>query len=130
MDFGIARILADVASHLTAEGTVTGTLRYMAPEQLRGDEVGPATDVYATGVLLTEMLTGEPPYQGTTAVEVRSDGKNWLTMGDQAKPRGFTTSRPSPSSPSSWRVDAPAAPAARSTRACRSATRSTTAAAN
>ena len=70
VDFGISRILADEATHLTAEGTVTGTLRYMAPEQLRGEEVGPATDVYATGVLLAEMLTGEPPYQGTTPVEL------------------------------------------------------------
>ena len=70
VDFGIARILADEATQLTAEGTVTGTLRYMAPEQLRGEAVGPPTDVYATGVLLAEMLTGEPPYHGTTPVEL------------------------------------------------------------
>ena len=70
VDFGIARILADEATHLTAEGTVTGTLRYMAPEQLRGEDVGPAADIYATGILLAEMLTGEAPFQATTPVEL------------------------------------------------------------
>jgi serine/threonine protein kinase len=70
VDFGISRILADEATQLTAEGTVTGTLRYMAPEQLRGEEVGPATDVYATGILLAEMLTGEPPFEATTPLEM------------------------------------------------------------
>jgi eukaryotic-like serine/threonine-protein kinase len=86
VDFGIARILADEATHLTAEGTVTGTLRYMAPEQLRGEEVGPATDVYATGVLLAEMLTGEPPYAGTTPVE--------LAEAQQTPPMAFGDSPP------------------------------------
>jgi eukaryotic-like serine/threonine-protein kinase len=70
VDFGIARILADEATHLTAEGTVTGTLRYMAPEQLRGEDVGPAADIYATGILLAEMLTGEAPFEATTPVEL------------------------------------------------------------
>ncbi len=70
VDFGIARILADEATHLTAEGTVTGTLRYMAPEQLRGEDVGPAADIYATGILLAEMLTGDAPFQSTTPVEL------------------------------------------------------------
>ena len=70
VDFGIARLLADENTHLTAPGTITGTLRSMAPEQLRGEDVGPATDIYATGVLLTEMLTGDPPYQVNTPVEL------------------------------------------------------------
>ncbi len=70
VDFGIARLLDDEAMQLTAPGTITGTLRSMSPEQLRGEAAGPATDVYATGVLLTEMLTGDPPYDVTTPVEL------------------------------------------------------------
>jgi serine/threonine-protein kinase len=70
VDFGIARLLDDEAMQLTAPGTITGTLRSMAPEQLRGEAAGPSTDVYATGVLLTEMLTGDPPYDVTTPVEL------------------------------------------------------------
>jgi eukaryotic-like serine/threonine-protein kinase len=83
VDFGIARVLADEATHLTAPGTVTGTLRYMAPEQVRGEEVGPAADVYATGVLLTEMLTGAPPYAVNTAIElVEAQQTPPLVIGD------------------------------------------------
>lgn len=89
VDFGIARLLADEATHLTAPGTVTGTLRYMAPEQLRGEEVGPPADVYATGVLLTEMLTGDPPYAVNTAVElVEAQQTPPLVIGDAPPPLG------------------------------------------
>lgn len=83
VDFGIARLLDDEAMQLTATGTITGTLRSMAPEQLRGETAGPATDVYATGVLLTEMLTGEPPYDVTTPVELAEAQKTPpLVIGD------------------------------------------------
>jgi serine/threonine-protein kinase len=83
VDFGIARILDDEAMQLTAPGTITGTLRSMAPEQLRGEPTGPATDVYATGVLLTEMLTGEPPYAVATPVELAAaDQIPPLVIGD------------------------------------------------
>ncbi|MEX0629418.1 MAG: serine/threonine-protein kinase [Chloroflexota bacterium] len=67
-DFGIARLLADEAQRLTDTGTIAGTLRYLAPEQLRGEPAGPPADVYAVGVLLTEMLTGQPPYQVSSPV--------------------------------------------------------------
>lgn len=67
-DFGIARLLADEAQRLTDVGTIAGTLRYLAPEQLRGEPAGPPADVYAVGVLLTEMLTGQPPYQVSSPV--------------------------------------------------------------
>ena len=67
-DFGIARVLEDEAQRLTDTGTIAGTLRYLAPEQLRGEEAGPPADVYAVGVLLTEMLTGQPPYQVSSPV--------------------------------------------------------------
>ncbi|MGH2462205.1 MAG: protein kinase domain-containing protein [Candidatus Limnocylindria bacterium] len=69
-DFGIARLLEDEAQRLTDTGTIAGTLRYLAPEQLRGEPAGPPADVYAVGVLLTEMLSGQPPYQITSPVEL------------------------------------------------------------
>jgi serine/threonine-protein kinase len=69
-DFGIARLLDDVSSGLTDPGTVVGTLHYLAPEQLRGEPAGPASDIYAVGVLLAELISGEPPFPGDTALAV------------------------------------------------------------
>ena len=61
-DFGIAR--AASSKTMTQTNSVLGTLAYMSPEQLRGERVGPASDLYSLGVVLYEMLTGELPYQG------------------------------------------------------------------
>jgi eukaryotic-like serine/threonine-protein kinase len=62
-DFGIAR-MADSA-RLTEDGLIVGSARYLSPEQARGAEVGPPTDVYALGLLLLECLTGTPVFPGT-----------------------------------------------------------------
>ena len=70
VDFGIARVMEDAENRLTTTGTVAGTLRYLAPEQLRGETAGPAADVYGVGVVLAEMLTGHPPYEATSPLEL------------------------------------------------------------
>jgi serine/threonine protein kinase len=66
-DFGLARLL-DESSALTQTGEVLGTPSYMAPEQARGHSKGAAesVDVYALGAILYELLTGRPPFRGTT----------------------------------------------------------------
>jgi serine/threonine-protein kinase len=67
-DFGLARRL-DGGAGLTLSGTPVGTPSYMAPEQARGESqaIGPATDVYALGAILYELLTGRPPFRSDTA---------------------------------------------------------------
>jgi predicted Ser/Thr protein kinase len=65
LDFGIARLKEGGAAStdmFTMVGQLLGTVRYMSPEQARGDEVGPATDVHALGLLACELLTGQLPY--------------------------------------------------------------------
>jgi tRNA A-37 threonylcarbamoyl transferase component Bud32 len=64
-DFGIAKA-ASLRDDLTSTGTVLGTARYLAPEQVRGDATDARVDVYATGLLLYEMLTGRLPFRGDT----------------------------------------------------------------
>ena len=69
MDFGLARRKRAGEVNLTQAGTVFGSPAYMAPEQVeaRHDEIGPATDVYAMGVILYQMVTGQQPFQGSVA---------------------------------------------------------------
>lgn len=68
VDFGIAHSLAAATERLTMAGTVIGTLRSMAPEQLAGGPITPRTDLYGLGAVLHEALTGRPPYDTTTPV--------------------------------------------------------------
>ena len=67
-DFGVARLAEGTSQAPSA--TVAGTPRYMSPEQARGRPTGPATDVYSAGVVLYEMLAGEPPFVDGSAVEL------------------------------------------------------------
>ncbi len=67
-DFGIAKRLDDLAGDLTGTGQFIGTPKYLAPEQVAGEPATPATDVYATGVVLYEMLAGHPPFDAGTPV--------------------------------------------------------------
>jgi serine/threonine protein kinase len=65
-DFGLAKLLHDEASE---QGLGVGTPNYMAPEQVLDGEVGPACDVWGLGVVLYELLTGEPPFRAASAAE-------------------------------------------------------------
>ena len=79
LDFGLAKLLDEDAARtsgihhteITEVGVPYGTATYAAPEQARGDRVDARADIFSTGVLLYEMLTGTWPFQGQTAVEVR-----------------------------------------------------------
>ncbi|HEX8096054.1 Stk1 family PASTA domain-containing Ser/Thr kinase [Jatrophihabitans sp.] len=70
MDFGIARALADNAATVTATAAVIGTAQYLSPEQARGESVDARSDVYSTGCLLYELLTGHPPFTGDSPVAI------------------------------------------------------------
>jgi serine/threonine protein kinase len=64
-DFGIARLLDDVATRYTAAGQAIGTAAYLAPEQVAGGEVTGAADIYSLGLVLLEAITGQREYLGT-----------------------------------------------------------------
>jgi serine/threonine-protein kinase len=88
-DFGIAlAVRAGGIGRLTETGLSLGTPHYMSPEQATGDAtVGPATDIYALGCVLYEMLVGEPPYTGSTPQAI-------LGKIIQAKPVAASAARP------------------------------------
>src|SRR5215212_4579153 len=79
LDFGLAKLLDEETARLegihhtelTELGVPYGTATYAAPEQARGDRVDKRADIFSTGVLLYEMLTGIWPFQGKTSVDVR-----------------------------------------------------------
>jgi tetratricopeptide (TPR) repeat protein/TolB-like protein/predicted Ser/Thr protein kinase len=77
IDFGLAKLVAPIAGDAVSEtklgdtspGTVVGTVSYMSPEQVRGGRVDHRTDIFSFGILLHEMLSGQPPFRGPSSVE-------------------------------------------------------------
>ncbi len=76
LDFGVARLVDNVDADLTSAGTpdgeraLIGTPRYMSPEQVRGQSLGPASDIYSMGLILYELLVGEPAVQGDSTMSL------------------------------------------------------------
>ncbi|MEX0676018.1 MAG: serine/threonine-protein kinase [Pirellulales bacterium] len=95
-DFGLAKRL-DAIDDETRRGTILGTPRYMAPEQAAGDDrnVGVQTDVYALGVILYELLAGEPPLVGQTDAEtlreIQEQAVSGLKLRHRCVPRDLET---------------------------------------
>jgi len=79
MDFGIARALADTAATMTQTQSVLGTARYLSPEQAQGEDVDARSDLYSTGCMLYELLSGRTPFVGDPVSLV------YQHLGEQAK---------------------------------------------
>jgi serine/threonine-protein kinase len=87
IDFGIAHSLAISEGAMTQTGTVPGTPRYMAPEQLAGEAITPRTDLWGLGCLLAEALSGIPPFDGPSPVAIarqHGDGPRLPDAADEA----------------------------------------------
>ena len=70
MDFGIARAMDDLGATLTSTWNIVGTAQYLSPEQAVGEPADSRSDIYSTGCLLFELLTGQPPFTGETPVSI------------------------------------------------------------
>ena len=70
MDFGIARAISDSAATIAETSAIVGTASYFSPEQARGEAVDARTDLYSTGIVLFELLTGRAPFRGENPVAV------------------------------------------------------------
>ncbi len=88
-DFGIAKKIGDDSGQ-TAAGSIMGTPSYMSPEQADGKPVGTATDIYALGAILYEMLTGRPPFKAATPLDTILQ----VVHGDPVPPRRLQPALP------------------------------------
>jgi eukaryotic-like serine/threonine-protein kinase len=70
MDFGIARAMSDAQATMTQTAQVIGTAQYLSPEQARGERVDARSDIYSSGCLMYELLTGRPPFTGDSPVAI------------------------------------------------------------
>src|SRR5262249_7587192 len=84
MDFGIAK-MAEGSSRLTATGQTMGTVRYMSPEQVRGQVVDHRSDLYSVGATLYEAITGETPFDGATHFEIMMKHLNETAKAPRAR---------------------------------------------
>jgi len=78
MDFGIARAIADLSTSVTVTRGVMGTVKYVSPEQAKGEVADARSDIYAAGCVLYELLTGQPPFTGETFVSIAYQHVNEL----------------------------------------------------
>jgi serine/threonine-protein kinase len=70
VDFGLAAAMREAENRLTRTGHLVGTPHYMAPELIRGEEIDGRADLYSLGILMYEMLSGEPPYDGDNPMNI------------------------------------------------------------
>jgi serine/threonine-protein kinase len=80
MDFGIARAVSESSATLSETSAIVGTAQYFSPEQARGESVDARTDLYSSGVVLFEMLTGQPPFRGENPVAVAYQHVNQIPV--------------------------------------------------
>ncbi|HQB45369.1 MAG TPA: protein kinase, partial [Polyangiaceae bacterium] len=91
MDFGIARAISDSAATIAETSAIVGTAQYFSPEQARGETVDARSDLYSTGVVFFELLTGRAPFRGDNPVAVAYQHVN-----QEAPPPSSFTPRVSP----------------------------------
>ncbi len=91
LDFGIARILEEDAQgkRITRMGLTLGTPTYMAPEQIDQKQIGPATDIYAVGVLLFRLIQGRLPFTGKSAIAIMQQHRDAAPPDADAAPEGL-----------------------------------------
>lgn len=91
LDFGIARILEEDAQgkRITRMGLTLGTPTYMAPEQIDQKDIGPATDIYAVGVLLFRLIQGRLPFTGKSAIAIMQQHRDATPPDADAAPEGL-----------------------------------------
>ena len=93
MDFGIARAISDSSATVAQTTAILGTAQYFSPEQAKGETVDPRSDLYSTGIVLFEMLTGRAPFRGDSPIAVA-----YQHVSEPRRPPAELT----PASPRAW----------------------------